>query len=309
MKPSSPLHGAVFPDEIIVGLDDMDTSSLTGAILTHLMTRTAMYSKTITVLGTIPQKRQNAASHQSNLDPTVTTEAPTAIPVRQLLMKMTLSDCKEEKSPRAADAPFGSPASSSLQDASEISKAVRDAPVAKIGGEEHQTMVADSTVTPSDIASLPEPDARSIPVARDEAKKVLVVEAASDMTPSDSVEVDAKLASSQLQDASGASKTVDDAAVFGASPVGTFTSERPTAEHEAVATPSDAAEPDARSAPVMQDDARINIATEARDGEAFRKLECTFWVVPYRYQGRSRYFWRVSSQTAELEVAAAPYDL
>ena len=134
VKPSSPLHGAVFPDEIIVGLDDMDTSSLTGAILTHLMTRTAMYSKTITVLGTIPQKRQNAASHQSNLDPTVTTEAPTAIPVRQLLMKMTLSDCEEEKSPRAADAPFGSPASSSLQDASEISKAVRDAPVAKIGG-------------------------------------------------------------------------------------------------------------------------------------------------------------------------------
>ena len=77
--------------------------------------------------------------------------------------------------------------------------------------------------------------------------------------------MDAKSASSQLQDASGASKTVDDAAVFGASPVATFASQRPTAEHEAVATPSDAAEPDARSAPVVQDDARINIATEARD--------------------------------------------
>ena len=58
---------------------------------------------------------------------------------------------------------------------------------------------------------------------------------------------------------------MDDAAVFGASPVATFASQRPTAEHEAVATPSDAAEPDARSAPVVQDDARINIATEARD--------------------------------------------
>ena len=75
--------------------------------------------------------------------------------------------------------------------------------------------------------------------------------------------MDAKSASSQLQDASGASKTVDDAAVFGASPVATFASQRPTAEHEAVATPSDAAEPDARSAPVVQDDARVNIAAEA----------------------------------------------
>ena len=43
----------------------------------------------------------------------------------------------------------------------------------------------------------------------------------------------------------------------------TFASERPTAEQEAVATPSDAAEPDARSAPVVQDDARVNIAAEA----------------------------------------------
>ena len=41
----------------------------------------------------------------------------------------------------------------------------------------------------------------------------------------------------------------------------TFASERLTAEHEAVATPSDAAESDARSAPVVQ---HLNIATEAR---------------------------------------------
>ena len=66
VKPSSQLYGVVFPHEIIVGLDDMDTSSLTGAVLTHHMTKTAKYSETITMLGTIPQTRQNAASHQSN---------------------------------------------------------------------------------------------------------------------------------------------------------------------------------------------------------------------------------------------------
>ena len=96
VKPSSPLYGAGFPDEIIVGLDDMDASSQTGAILTHLMTRTAMYSKRSQCWVQSPQKRQNAASHQSNLDPMVTTEAPTAIPVRQLLIKMTLRTAKKK---------------------------------------------------------------------------------------------------------------------------------------------------------------------------------------------------------------------
>ena len=94
VKPSSPLYGAVFPDEINVGLDDMDTSSLTGAILTHLMTTTAMYSKTITVLGTIPPETSERSEppERSRSD----TEAPTAIPVRQLLMTMTFRTAKNK---------------------------------------------------------------------------------------------------------------------------------------------------------------------------------------------------------------------
>ena len=166
-----------------------------------------MYSKTITVLGAIPpetSERSEPPEQYSDFSLTTSDEDDS-------------SDFKEEKSPRAAYASFGSPpvdtrsASSALHDASETSKALRDAavfgasPVAKIGGE-HQTMAADAAVTPSDFASLPEPDARSIPVARDEAKKFVVVAAASGI---DSVEVDAKSASSQLQDASGASKAVD----------------------------------------------------------------------------------------------------
>ena len=102
----------------------------------------------------------------------VTTEAPTAIPVRQLLIKMTLRTEKKKSLQELQMHLLGRrlSASSSLQDASEASKAVRDAavfgasPVAKIGGE-HQTMVADAAVKPSDFASLPEPDTRSIPVA------------------------------------------------------------------------------------------------------------------------------------------------
>ena len=98
-----------------MGLDDMGTLSLTGAILTPFMTRTTMYSKTITVLGTIPPETSERSEppEQSSSDGDDRSADSDSSPTTS--DEDGSSDFKEEKSPRAADASFGSPPGRPLQ--------------------------------------------------------------------------------------------------------------------------------------------------------------------------------------------------
>jgi C-terminal processing protease CtpA/Prc len=50
INPQSPLEGSLFPGDIIVAIDDVDTRAMSASAITALMVRTANLRRTLTVL-------------------------------------------------------------------------------------------------------------------------------------------------------------------------------------------------------------------------------------------------------------------
>lgn len=50
VNPKSPLQGLMFPGDIIVAVDDVDTRAMTASAITALMVRTSAVRRTLTVL-------------------------------------------------------------------------------------------------------------------------------------------------------------------------------------------------------------------------------------------------------------------